>query len=178
MSNVYALPKPVSPRPPRELTNNERDQLTRGIQKIAADQYYPLSRLLMRLAVVVRDYPLEEVTLKDLAPKGYMLSVDYPVYGLHWVFRLEGEPGPMRGTPVTDLDLLASLQKGAQALGSSQYGVRFCNRFLNDLGETARVESITHDSQVMVVAGCIQATPFALNGKYQHLPFRMILSRL
>lgn len=178
MSNVYTLPRPVAPRRDRELTNNERDLLIRSINNIAADQYYPLSRLLMRLGGIVRDYPVEEVTLKDLAPRGYMFSADYPTYGLHWVFRLEGHTGPSFGQPVTQLDLLSPLQKGVQGLMVSQFAARFCYRFLHELGDTLRVDVIHSDDRGVVVTGCIQSTPFAPSGKYQYTPFEMTLTKM
>lgn len=178
MSNVYPLRRPEQPQPPRELSDEERDGVVRSLRKIAAVQYYPLNRLLMRLAAVVRDYPLEEVTLKDLAPAGYMMSVDYPTYGLHWVFRLEGTLGPVKGCPVKQLDLLTSLQKGVKALGFSTQSARFSYRFLEELGGVLRIETVDYDHKGVVVSGCIQAMPFATEGLDPFLPFRMTLTRL
>jgi hypothetical protein len=178
MSNIVILQLPVHSRAPRELSDNERNALVRSLQNIASDQYYPLSRLLKRFATMVRDYPLEEVTLKDLSPKGFMMSVDYPTYGLHWVFRLEGHSGPPVGQPVTQVDLLTRLQDAVKGLGVSMYAARFSSRFLNDLGETVLLETIDQDVQGVVVSGCIQSTPFAPSGKHQFTPYLMTLTRL
>lgn len=179
MTNVFTFPRPDTVHPvPTPMSDAERDAVIRSIQKIAEHQPYPLSRLLSRMAVTVRDYPLEDVTLKDLTPKGFLISANYPNYGTHWVFRLEGHPTPRMGMPATSMDLLTPLIDGAKKMGISAHSTRFAFRYLRDLEEVVYVESIESSDEAIIVTGSVLTTIFARLEDRHYTPFSMTLTKV
>ncbi len=175
-TNVFSLTRvPVAVG---EMTDHEREVLERQISKIARDQPYPLSRILDRLSVTVRDYNLEDVVLKDLAPAGYMLAAHYPTYKLRWVFRLQGKTVRCEPPNLEENDFLALLQRGVKGLGLAEHAARFGFRFIRDLGDTARVEDVHSDGAHVFVRGYIQTNLIEHEDVKEYNPFTMLFGRL
>lgn len=175
-TNVFSLTRvPVSVG---EMTDQEREVLERQISKIARDQSYPLSRILDRLSITVRDYNLEDVVLKDLAPAGYVMSAHYPAYKLRWVYRLEGKTVRCEPPNLEENDFLALLQRGVKGLGLAEHAARFGFRFIRDLGDTARVESVNTDGVVVIVKGHVQSQLVEHQDVKEYNPFTMVIGRL
>ncbi len=160
------------------MSDLERMSMVRHLGNLAQDHPYPLSRVLNGMSVLVRDYNLEDVTLKDLTPTGYMISANYPTYGIRWIFRLEGRT--VMGCPqdIPENDLLALIQRGVRGLGLGEHSARFGFRYVRDLGSTACVDSVQSDDTNVIVQGFIQTLAGDQRDQKEYRPFTMIFSKL
>lgn len=178
MSNIVPFTRPkTAPTESKPMTEAERTALQHSLGRLAHSHPFPLSTLLNKLAITVRDYPLEDVALKDLAPKGFALTANYPNFGLHWVFRIDEKIDRRKGLPMADDILMGMIQRGSKMLCDTTYGARFAYRFLVDLGKVVQVSHVEFGDGSMTVSGQIQHDEFPINAIRRYRQFQMTLTR-
>ncbi|WJJ55109.1 hypothetical protein [Xanthomonas phage RTH11] len=179
MENVIPFHPAVKNMPSTEpMTDGERRSLTVMLGRLAHDSPFPMNMVLRALAVTVRDYNLEDVQLKDLAPKGYVISANYPNFGLHWIFRLHADLWMAKGSPMSIDDVRQILNRHSKSFASTEFAGRFAYRFLDDLSKHLRITSVSAHGESVVVAGQIQHEQFPWDKTNCHYHnFEMVLSR-
>lgn len=179
MSNVYSFSKLGQVQhPSRPMSDRERETLGSSIRKISLDQPHPLSRILTVFSISVRDYPIEDVVLKDLGKSGYVITASYPNHNLHWVFRLESSISLPTNVGLTPEDLFKEFEDGLVQIGSSSHAARFPYRFLLALDKYIVLKCIERDENCLIVSGFIRVSEIGPLTTRPYLPFKMTMTLL
>lgn len=179
MENVIPFHPAVKNMPSNvPMSDGERRSLSVMLGRLAQDSQYPMNMLFRALAITVRDYNLEDVQLKDLSPKGYVIGANYPNFGLHWVFRIHADMFNAKGSLMKIDDVCQILNRYSKSYANTEFAGRFAYRFLADLGKHIRVTSVTAHGESVVVAGQIQHEQFPWDPSNCHYhSFEMSLTR-
>lgn len=178
MNNVVAFPVPnLTGWPQQTMSERERKLLVRTIEYGASELTYPLNRILPCFAEMVRDYPMEDVVLKDLHPCGYLLSCSYPSYGLHWMLRVEGRPQERCDATYPVSEVQGVVERAVEAMNCQPRVATFLQRFMEGIREWTLCQSSVWDGRVLVISGLMRASLFDYGGPDPHVPFTMVLSK-
>ncbi len=169
-------PTPVEGKP---MTDGERRSVEVALGRMARSYPFPLSRLFGALASIVRDYNVEDVSYKDLHPKGYVLSANYPTFGLRWVFRLHEDIHTARGENHSIDEVRLFLNRESKRFSTTEFAGRFAYRFLDMLGDTIRVDRLIEQQtgSSVTVVGQIKNEQFQFSNKPTYHSFQMTLER-
>lgn len=179
MSNIYEFQRRGTAKPDdKVMTEDERDHLINHVSRIGHEQHFPLSKILGRAALTLRDYPIEDLALKDLSPSGYLITATYPNHKLGWAFRLEAARKHQLRAGLDNETLYQRLQEGVTALGAVGHSARFSYRFIHDLGDVISAESVEVIDGGVLTQGFVQANQFGQPDHQIYHPFKMILRKL
>lgn len=159
------------------MTDGERRSLEVALGRMARSYPYPLGRLFEALASIVRDYNLEDVAYKDLHPKGYVISANYPNFGLRWVFRMHNDLHTARGTSFTIDELRLFLNSQSKRYATSEFAGRFAYRFLDMLGDNIRIDRMEEQGCSVSITGQIKNEQFQFSSMPNYHSFQMTLER-
>ncbi len=167
-------PVPSAGKP---MSDGERRSVEVALGRMGRAYPYPLSKLFGALATIVRDYNLEDVSYKDLHPKGYVLSANYPNFGLRWVFRLHEDVRPVEGPLISIDEVRLFMNRESKRYASTEFAGRFAYRFLEMLGEHVRVNYLNAQGCYITVVGQIRHEQFPWGSGPHYHPFQMTLER-
>ncbi|QVD49348.1 hypothetical protein LUCX_278 [Xanthomonas phage vB_XciM_LucasX] len=155
------------------MSETERLTVSRSLSHLSHEHDFPFSRLYECLGQSVLEFPLEEVQLKDLAPKGWVFVAINPNYRLRWVFRIF----ELQVLPCGFVMALPEVEERGgnycAERGVSRQAMRFPIRFMSQLKETLHISDMRIDSDFfdLEIEGLIKADHLGLTGDRPRYPF-------